>query len=69
MSLTPLEKRLRLAGLLVAVGLLVQLITLRGVHPLDFVAFITIACPLIGAGILLFLSAILKGGGGKRTEA
>ncbi|MDE3154485.1 MAG: hypothetical protein KGN76_05245 [Acidobacteriota bacterium] len=64
MSLTPLEKRLRWAGVLISVGLIVQLLTLRGYHPLAFVAFIAIACPLILAGMVLFLYAILK-----RSEA
>jgi hypothetical protein len=68
MSLTPIEKRLRWAGLLISAGLLVQLFTLIGLHPLAFVAFIAIACPLIGAGILLFLYAILKGSGGEQPH-
>jgi hypothetical protein len=55
-----LEKRLRLAGVLIALGLIVQVATLWKVHPLAFVAFLTFACPLIGAGVLLFLFTILK---------
>ncbi len=61
MSLTPIEKRLRWSGVLISAGLIIQLLTLQGVHPLAFVAFIAIACPLMGAGIVLFLYAILKG--------
>ncbi|HVB37200.1 MAG TPA: hypothetical protein VND92_01640 [Vicinamibacterales bacterium] len=63
MSLTPLEKRLRWSGVLITAGLVVQLITLWGLHPLAFVAFIVIACPLLVAGMLLFLYTILKGNG------
>lgn len=56
---SPIEKRLRLAGGLVCVGLLVLLLTLIRIHPLAFVAFIFVACPLILAGILLFLYSIV----------
>jgi hypothetical protein len=59
MSLTTRERRLRWAGLLIAAGLLVQLATLSRLHPLAFVAFIAIACPLIGAGMVLVLVALL----------
>jgi hypothetical protein len=62
MILTTLEKRLRWAGLLIALGLFVQMVTLWRVHPLAFVAFILVACPLIGAGVILFLFTIVRGG-------
>ncbi|HEY7789686.1 MAG TPA: hypothetical protein VIC33_04175 [Vicinamibacterales bacterium] len=61
MAETRLERRLRWAGLLIALGMIVQSITLAVLHPLAFVAFIVMACPLMGAGIVLFLVAILKG--------
>jgi hypothetical protein len=53
------ERRIRWAGVLVAAGLLVQIATLMPLHPLAFVAFLVIGCPLLGAGILLFLTALL----------
>ena len=62
-----LERRLRLAALLICLGLLVQLLSLIRVHPLAFVAFAMITCPLVLAGIVLFLYSIVahepKGGG------
>ncbi|HVC19474.1 MAG TPA: hypothetical protein VNE16_05300 [Vicinamibacterales bacterium] len=61
MAISPLERRLRIAGLLIAAGLLIQAVSLIGVHPLAFVAFLVFACPMVGAGILLFLYSILKG--------
>jgi hypothetical protein len=61
MSLAFLEKRLRWSGALIASGLVIQLITLEVLHPLSFVVFLAVACPLVAAGILLFLYAILKG--------
>lgn len=61
MAESVLERRLRRAGVLIAIGLVVQSMTLAVLHPLAFVAFIVIACPLVGAGIVLFLVAILIG--------
>lgn len=52
------ETRLRLASFLVALGLLVEAIVWRIVHPLAFVAFLGIACPLVVAGMLVFLWAL-----------
>ena len=53
------EMRLRWAGLLVAVGLAIQLLTFVWIHPLCFLAFAVIGCPLVIAGILLFLYSIV----------
>ncbi|HXJ92261.1 MAG TPA: hypothetical protein VMT20_05210 [Terriglobia bacterium] len=54
------EKRLRLAGLLICLGLLALLLSLIKVHPLSFVAFAMITCPLVLAGIVLFLYSIVS---------
>jgi hypothetical protein len=54
------EKRLRLAAVFTCLGLLVQLITLLRIHPLAFVAFILIGCPLVLVGILLYLYSIVS---------
>lgn len=62
MTHTTLETRLRWAGILIALGLIVQVATLWKVHPLAFVAFLLVACPLTAAGVLLFLFAIVRGG-------
>ena len=40
-------------------GLLVQLGSLLVVHPLAFVAFLMIGCPLMVAGIVLYLVSLL----------
>jgi hypothetical protein len=60
------EKRLRLAGGLICLGLLVQLLTLVRIHPLAFMAFILISSPLIGAGVLLYLYSIVTNEPGSR---
>jgi hypothetical protein len=51
---------LTLAGLLICLGLLVQLLSLIRIHPLSFMAFMMISCPLVLAGILLFLYSIIS---------
>ena len=55
-----LERRIRSAAILISLGLLVLLITLLPIHPLAFVAYAVIACPLVFAGILLFLYSIVS---------
>ncbi|MGA2697045.1 MAG: hypothetical protein ABSE92_13360 [Terriglobales bacterium] len=55
-----MEKRLRWAGLLIGVGLVTQEITFIWIHPLAFIAFAAISCPLVIAGILLFLYSLVS---------
>lgn len=54
------EKRLRWAGLLIALGLAVQLVTFIWIHPLAFIAFAVIGCPLVLAGVVLYLYSIVS---------
>jgi hypothetical protein len=56
---TPLEQRLGKAGLLIAAGLIVEIAASSLIHPLAFVAFLLVACPLVVAGMLLFLWALV----------
>lgn len=56
----PVEKRLRWAGLLIGLGLLVQLLTFVRIHPLSFMAFAIIGCPLVLAGVVLYLYSIVS---------
>jgi hypothetical protein len=55
-----IERRIRRASLLIAIGLLIQLVTLVWTHPLSFVAFIVVGCPIEAAGILYFLIALVS---------
>lgn len=55
-----IETRIRLAAALICAGLLVLLLTLIRIHPLAFVAFAVVGCPLVLAGILLFLYSIVS---------
>ena len=56
-----IERRLGWAGWLVAAGLVVEIAVSSWVHPLAFVTFALVACPLVAAGMLLFLWAIVAG--------
>jgi hypothetical protein len=60
MTATVTERRIRWAGLLIVAGLVVQMLSLISIHPLAFMSFLMIGCPLVGAGILLFLYSIVS---------
>jgi hypothetical protein len=47
--------RLRIAGVLLIAGLIVELLSLFWTHPLAFMAFIAIGCVLVGIGTVIFL--------------
>lgn len=55
-----LERRLRFAAILICLGLFVLLLTLIRIHPLAFMAFILVGCPLVAAGIGIFLYSIVS---------
>ena len=54
-----IERRIRLASWLIGGGLLVQLGSLLVVHPLAFVVFLMVGCPLVLAGIVLYLLSLV----------
>ena len=60
MTSKSIELRIRWSGMLIVVGLFVQMLTLLWMHPLAFVAFLLVGCPLVGAGILLFLYSLVS---------
>lgn len=59
MSAAPIERSIRLSGFLIAAGLFIQIVTLCWTHPLAFMSFILIGCPLVAAGILFFLDSLV----------
>ncbi|MBS1809973.1 MAG: hypothetical protein JST84_17565 [Acidobacteria bacterium] len=62
MTISPrMSKRLRVAGVLVVVGLLVELTTLHWSHPTAFLFFLFLGGSLMGLGILLYLYSIISG--------
>lgn len=60
---TPLERRIRLASILVIAGLLVEATTFFWKSPLSFFLFLFVACGLAAAGIVLFLISLITVGG------
>ncbi|MGH9397552.1 MAG: hypothetical protein ACRD18_11965 [Terriglobia bacterium] len=75
MATPVIERRIRYAGILIAAGLIIQLITFIWVHPLAFMAFILISCPLVAIGILIYLyslvatqSSAVDGGNGPQSN-
>ncbi len=60
MSAISIEMRIRWAGVLIVLGLLLQMLTLMWTHPLAFMCFLMIGCPLVAAGMLLFLYSLVS---------
>src|SRR5262245_42239582 len=65
----PIENRIRWSGLLIVLGVTILLFTLRWSHPLSFLTFLVLGCPLIVAGILLFLWALAVKDSARGTTA
>ena len=61
MIMTSIERNIRWASVLTGCGLAVQLGTFVVVSPLAFIAFLGVGCPLVIAGVLLYLVSLLKG--------
>jgi hypothetical protein len=57
-----MERRLRLAGTLIVLGLLIELVSLLWSNPLAFIVFIAAGGLLIGVGILIYLYSLVSGG-------
>ncbi len=55
-----LSKKLRIAGILIIVGLVVEGLSLLWNHPLSFVAFLGVGGILLAAGMLLYLWSLVS---------
>ena len=55
-----LAKRLRVSGVLIALGLAIEAATLYSGHPLAFVVYLAGGASLVGAGVLAYLWAIFQ---------
>jgi hypothetical protein len=53
------ERKIKWASTLIGAGLFVQLSTLLWVHPIAFVLFLVVGCPLLLAGIVVYLLSLL----------
>jgi hypothetical protein len=56
---TSIERRLRLSGILILVGLSIQLVTLGWNRPLSFLSFLAIGMPFVICGIALYLYSLV----------
>jgi predicted membrane channel-forming protein YqfA (hemolysin III family) len=59
-SLTNVQKRIRIAGIFIIAGLLVELITLRWSHPTAFLFFLLFGGALMAVGIIIYLLSLLS---------
>lgn len=55
----PLDQRLRIAGMLIAVGLLIEGWTLHWNSPIGFLVFLGIGGLFIACGIIIYLLALV----------
>jgi hypothetical protein len=67
-TLTKVERRLRQAGTLIVLGLMVELVSLRWSHPTAFLLFILLGATLMGLGILSYLLTLLIAGKAEEGE-
>lgn len=67
-TLTKVERRLRPAGTLIVLGLMVELVSLRWSHPTAFLLFILLGASLMGVGILIYLLTLLIAGKTDESE-
>ena len=62
MPFPAVERRIRLAAILVLLGLAIEAVTLSVLHPLSFVAFASVGVLFIVSGIVVFLLTLLRAG-------
>ena len=61
-AIVGIEKRLRLAGLLLVVGLLVEAICLQWARPIAFILLVVVGGALCAAGIAVYLYSLVSAG-------
>jgi hypothetical protein len=60
-AINGIEKRLRLAGLLLIVGLLVEAICLQWARPIAFIVLVVVGGVLCAAGTAVYLYSLVSG--------
>lgn len=65
----PIHARLRLSGMFIILGLIVQALSLLWNHPLSFIAFVTIGGILTAIGIFLYLLTVVNMAGNRQERA
>jgi len=54
-----LHRRLRVSGVLIILGLAVELLSLIRIHPLAFMGFLLVGGGLLAAGVILYLVSLV----------
>ncbi len=65
---TGIARRLRLAAILIALGLFVELFTLAWNNPIAFLVFLGLGGIFILAGIVIYLLSLVSGDRGSRAS-
>ena len=60
MSTNPMERRLRVAGIFVFLGLVIEMLALRWIHPAAFLVFAFAGVPIAGLGTALYLYSLVS---------
>ena len=55
-----MERRLRISGVLIILGLMIEAFSLIWVHALSFIVFAALGGLLIGLGILIYLYSLVS---------
>ena len=55
-----MERRLRISGMLIALGLLVEALSLIRIHPLAFLGFMFVGGGFLIAGIAMYLYSLVS---------
>ena len=64
-----MERRLRISGVLIILGLLIEAFSLIWIHALAFLLFMLIGGAAIGLGILIYLYALVSVPPERRTSS
>ena len=56
--MSKLERRLRISGILIILGLIVELVSLRSSHPTAFLFFLIVGGMLMAAGMVFYLFSL-----------
>ena len=54
-----IHRRLRISGVLIILGLAVELLSLIRIHPLAFMCFLLVGGGLLAAGVILYLVSLV----------
>jgi hypothetical protein len=55
-----MERRLRIAGVFVLLGVLVELVALRWIHPAAFLVFAFVGIPIAAVGMAIYLYSLVS---------